>query len=171
MKGPRRVLRALAVTSALALVIGSSLALAACGDDEGAAAQTSAPTKDVATTLADQADLSSYAAAVSAAGLAETLAGEGPYTVFAPSDDAVQAAGVSLDDAYATVPIVEGLGLTKADCAAGAKNASLLADNDIVTYTGSDGALYVDSIRVSSGPIECSNGMIYVIDGVIAPKD
>jgi uncharacterized surface protein with fasciclin (FAS1) repeats len=46
----------------------------------------------------------------------------------------------------------------------------MLADNTIVTYTGSDGSLYVNSYKVVGGPISADNGVVYIIDGVIQPK-
>lgn len=39
-----------------------------------------------------------------------------------------------------------------------------------MAYTGSDGSVYVNTYKVVGGPIEADNGVVYVIDGVIAPK-
>ncbi len=178
MKESRGVVRWLVVVAALVLVAGSALAVSACGSEEESAAEESpaaleATTFDgtIADALADNADLSMYSEAVTAAGLEETLAGTGPFTVFAPGNEAITAEAVTLDESFVKVAIVEEMGLTEDELRAGTKNGSMLEDNDIVTYTGSDDALYVNSIKVIGGPIECSNGVIYVLDGVITPKE
>jgi uncharacterized surface protein with fasciclin (FAS1) repeats len=46
----------------------------------------------------------------------------------------------------------------------------MLAKNSIVTYTGTDGSLYVNDIKVIGDPITAGNGTVYVIDGAIQPK-
>jgi len=178
MKESRGGVRWLVVIAALVLVIGSAFAIGACGSEEESAAEespaaASATTFDgtIADALADNADLSMYSDAVAAAGMEETLAGTGPFTVFAPGNAAVETEAVTLDEGFVKVAIIEEMGLTEDEVRAGSKNGSMLEDNDIVTYTGSDDALYVNSIKVADGPIECTNGMIYVLDGVITPKD
>lgn len=170
MKESRGVLRVLVLAFALVLVLGSAAALAACGGDS-AEAGASTTDKDVAAALAENSDLSTFADAVSAAGMDQTLAGTGPYTVFAASNSAVEAAGVTLDENYVKAAVVEGAALKPEELNGGAKNASMLEDNDILTITGIDGGLYVNTIKVTGGPIECSNGMIYILDGVVTPKE
>jgi len=66
--------------------------------------------------------------------------------------------------------VIEGQQLAKADLAKGTKSDSMLANNTIVTYTGSDGALYVNTFKVIGDPVAAANGVVYVIDGVIQPK-
>ena len=66
--------------------------------------------------------------------------------------------------------VIQGQNLSKADVEKGTKNDSMLADNSIYTYTGTDGALYVNDFKVIGDPITTDNGTVYVVDGVIQPK-
>lgn len=153
----------LVATLTLALLISAG-ALIACGGDAGPAASTSA--SDVAAVLTADEQVSRYAGAFQAAG----LEAKGPYTVFAASNDAVSAAGVVLDGDMVKASVIEGEDLTRADLEKGAKSDSMLPDNSIVTYTGSDGSLYVNDLKVVGDPISAGNGTVYVVDGVIQPK-
>ena len=90
--------------------------------------------------------------------------------MFAPSNDAVSQAGTTLTSDAVKASAIESAQLTKSDLAKGTKNDSMLADNTIVTYTGSDGSLYVNTYKVIGAPITSGNGIVYVIDGVIEPK-
>lgn len=113
--------------------------------------------------------------AVKAAGLVDTLKGDGPFTVFAPSDEA-----------FAKLPegTVEGLLADKEKLAAvltyhvvaGKKMASdVIASNNLTTVQGSDLAIdtsngvQVGTATVISTDIEASNGVIHVIDTVLIP--
>ena len=115
-------------------------------------------------------------AAVEAAGLVDTLNGDGPFTVFAPSDEA-----------FAKLPAgtVEGLLADKAaltkiltyHVVSGKVMSSAVHDGaDAVTvqgesvhFTTSNGVM-VDNAHVVTPDIECSNGVIHVIDTVLMPK-
>jgi uncharacterized surface protein with fasciclin (FAS1) repeats len=146
--------------AALALtLLLSAAALAACGG-------SSTPT-DVASALSGDDQVSQYSDAFAAAG----ITGDGPYTVFAASDDALTKAGVTLNADAVKASVIEGQDLAKADVEKGTKNDSLLTDNSIYTYTGTDGALYVNDFKVIGDPITSGNGTVYVIDGVIQPKE
>ena len=118
-------------------------------------------------------------AAVQAAGLAETLQGEGPFTVFAPTDSA-----------FAKLPA----GTVEALLADKAKLASILTYHvvagkvtagDIVKAKGATpttvngqaldvavrgGKVYVNGAQVVSADVAASNGVIHVIDTVLLPK-
>ncbi len=161
MKKSRGLLVA-AVALVMLLVAG---VLAACGRD-GEASAAASPSGDVVAAVKGDDQLSQFAQALDGAG----LDGEGPYTVFASSDEALSKAGVILDAGAVKASVIEGQQLTEADMAKGAKNDSMLADNTIVTYTGTDGSLYVNTYKVLRGPISAGKGVVYVIDGVIQPK-
>ena len=87
-----------------------------------------------------------------------------------PSNDALSKAGTTLTSDAVKAAVIDGAQLAKSDLAKGTKNDSMLADNTIVTYTGSDGALYVNTYKVIGAPITAGNGIVYVINGVIEPK-
>ncbi len=79
----------------IALLAAGSLILAACGDDEADAPETTEASADEAGDIIEVAtaagSFNTLAAALTAAGLVETLQGEGPFTVFAPTDEAFAA--------------------------------------------------------------------------------
>jgi hypothetical protein len=110
--------------------------------------------------------------AVEAAGLAETLNGEGPFTVFAPTDEAF--AAVEGLDAIETVTLAE---ILKYHVASGAiMAADVIAMTTIPTLQGSDlnievtdEGVMVDDANVTARDIVCSNGVIHVIDAVLMP--
>ena len=83
----------------IALALVSSLALAACGSDSSTTEETVVDTTmaeemmmdDIVAVASATEGFATLVAAVAAAGLVETLQGEGPFTVFAPTDDAFAA--------------------------------------------------------------------------------
>ncbi len=119
-------------------------------------------------------------AALKAADLVETLEGEGPFTVFAPTDEAFDKlpAGTlenllkphskSQLQAILTYHVVPGRAaaaeVTKMDSAKTVLGQSL-------TIKVKDGKVMVDGATVTQTDIDCSNGLIHVIDGVVMPKD
>jgi uncharacterized surface protein with fasciclin (FAS1) repeats len=150
---------------ALVLLLAAS-ALAACGSSDDSSGSSS-PSGDVASALKGDDTISQYAAAFAAAG----ISGEGPFTVFAAKDDAITAASATMDGDAVKVSVIDGQNLSKADLEKGTKNDSMLEDNTIVTYTGTDGALYVNDFKVVGDPITAANGTIYIYDGAIQPKE
>jgi uncharacterized surface protein with fasciclin (FAS1) repeats len=152
----------------LALVLLVAVAvLSACGGDDSTSSGASSPADDVASALSGDGQVSQYSEAFAAAG----IGGEGPFTVFAASDDALTAADATMDADAAKASVIEGEDLSSGDLEAGAKFDSMLEDNSIVTYTGADGELYVNDIKVVGDPITAGNGTVYILDGAIQPKD
>ncbi|MBK7896623.1 MAG: fasciclin domain-containing protein [Anaerolineaceae bacterium] len=117
-------------------------------------------------------------AALDAAGLVETLSGEGSFTVFAPTDDAFAAlpegtvASLLEDPAGALTDIllyhvVDGA--VPAETVVTLESATTLQGED-VTITVTDGNVFLnDTVQVIITDIEASNGIIHVIDGVLLP--
>lgn len=169
-------------TRALAPIF--ALFLSACG-----ASATPAPTSDPTTTDAtEKADIVDTAvaagsfktlvAAVKAAGLVDTLKGKGPFTVFAPTDEAfAKLPPGALDElllpenkdklvqilTYHVVP-----GKVMAADVTKLKSAKTVQGSDLAIQAG-DG-VKVDAANVVKTDIECSNGVIHVIDAVVMPK-
>ena len=133
--------------------------------------------KDIVDTAVAAGDFNTLVTAVKAAGLVETLKGEGPFTVFAPTDAA-----------FAKVP-TDTLNALLADKAALANVltyhvvAGKVMAADVVKLTSAetvqgqavsievkDGKVYVDGAQVVATDIKASNGVIHVIDAVILPK-
>ena len=133
--------------------------------------------KDIVDTAVAAGDFNTLVTAVKAAGLVETLKGEGPFTVFAPTDAA-----------FAKVP-TDTLNALLADKAALANVltyhvvAGKVMAADVVKLTSAetvqgqavsievkDGKVYVDGAQAVTTDIKASNGVIHVIDAVILPK-
>ncbi|PVA11752.1 Nex18 symbiotically induced protein [Pelagivirga sediminicola] len=133
--------------------------------------------KDIVDTAVDAGSFSTLVAAVEAAGLVETLKGEGPFTVFAPTDDAFAALPEgTVDDllkpenndkltAILTYHVVAGK-VMSGDLSDGMTAATVQGD-DVTIKT--EGGVMVNDANVTSADIEASNGVIHVIDKVLMP--
>jgi transforming growth factor-beta-induced protein len=117
-------------------------------------------------------------AAVTAADLAETLSGPGPFTVFAPTDDAFAALPEGLVDALllpenkdALVAVltyhVLGAEVPSSEVASG--DVETLQGENITLAVGGDGSVMVNDATVTAVDVEASNGVIHVIDSVLVP--
>ena len=124
---------------------------------------------------------STLLAAAEAAGLAETLNnGEGPFTVFAPTDDAFAALPEgTVEDllkpenkerlaAILSYHVVPGK-VMSADLAGKSTNAKTVEGSE-VTVDATGDSVKVDGATVTQADIEATNGVIHVIDAVIMPK-
>ena len=123
-------------------------------------------------------DFSTLVAALKAAGLVEALSGEGPFTVFAPTNEAfAQLPPGTLDmlllpenkdklTAILTYHVVPGA-VMAADVVTLTEAKSLQGDTIAISVT--DGTVMVDEAEVVATDIEASNGVIHVINAVIMP--
>jgi uncharacterized surface protein with fasciclin (FAS1) repeats len=116
--------------------------------------------------------------AVEAAGLVDTLSGEGPFTVFAPVDDAF--AGLpegTLDAVLADNELLTSIllyhvvpGEVFAADVVGLESATTVEGSDISITVDDDGNVFLnDDIQVIITDVPASNGVIHVIDGVLVP--
>lgn len=133
--------------------------------------------KDIVDTAVDAGSFGTLVAAVQAAGLVDTLKGEGPFTVFAPTDKAFAAlpAGTVEDllkpenkdklTAILTYHVVPGK-VMSTDLTNGMK-AATVQGGEVTIMT--EGGVKVDNANVTSADIEATNGVIHVIDAVIMP--
>ena len=146
-----------------------------------AAAMISAPAfaadKDIVDTAVGAGTFNTLAAALTAAGLVDTLKGPGPFTVFAPTDDAFAAlpAG-TVDDllkpenkdkltAILTYHVVAGK-VMSTDLTNGMK-AKTVNGAEVTIMT--EGGVMVNDAKVTTADIEATNGVIHVIDKVLMP--
>ncbi|MDX1417527.1 MAG: fasciclin domain-containing protein, partial [Candidatus Promineifilaceae bacterium] len=117
-------------------------------------------------------------AALEAAGLAETLASEGDFTVFAPVDDAFTALPDGTLEALLEDPqgdltdillyhVVEGA--VPAETVVTLDSATTLNEQDVTITVNDDGVFLNDEVQVIVTDIAASNGIIHVIDGVLLP--
>ncbi|WP_420841785.1 fasciclin domain-containing protein [Halomonas alimentaria] len=135
--------------------------------------------KDIVDTAVEAGQFETLVAAVQAADLVETLKGEGPYTVFAPTDEAFAALPEGTVEslleeenrdqlqAILTYHVVSGK--IMAEDAMAADSATTVQGQDL-TITTMDGSVMIDDATVIQADIETSNGVIHVIDSVLMPE-
>jgi uncharacterized surface protein with fasciclin (FAS1) repeats len=182
-------------------VFAVALIAAACGDDDDGDDLSSDVTEEVTTTEAEDTsaseegdivetadaagDFTTLVAAVQAAGLEETLQGDGPYTVFAPTDAAFEALPEGTVDTLLEDPEgdltsiltyhvvdgevpaadVAGLDGEEVETLNGATFTVNVGDDGNVTLTDAAG----NEVTVTQTDVEASNGVIHVIDAVLMP--
>ena len=124
-------------------------------------------------------DLSLLVQALQASGAAETLAGEGPFTVFAPTNDAFLAliAEMGVDPTALMADQEALMGVLLYHVAEGEVTSDMLEDGqEIMTLAGEtvtvsigDSVMLNDSATVTTADIAASNGVVHVIDAVLVP--
>ena len=134
--------------------------------------------KDIVDTAAAAGSFGTLLAAAEAAGLVETLKGEGPFTVFAPTDDAFAALP---EGTVASLLLPENKDqlvsiLTYHVVPGKVMSTDLVDDMEAPTVQGGtltidlDNGVMVEAATVTAADIEASNGVIHVIDMVILPE-
>ena len=157
---------AVGIVAALAMTVTSS--------------STRAQSKDIVDTAVAAGSFNTLAKALTAAGLVDTLKGEGPFTVFAPTDAAFAKLPAGTVESLLkpenkaklqrvlSYHVVSG----RVTAAQVVKMRSAKAvSGDSITITAKNGAVMVDNANVVKTDIAASNGVIHVIDTVILPKD
>ena len=141
------------------------------------AASPSAELGDIVATADGAGTFTTLLAAAQAAGLVETLQGDGPFTVFAPTDDAFAALpDGTLDSLLADPEALKQVllyhlvpGAVKADEVANLTSADSVEGSPIAIAV-KDGTVYLnDAAKVVATDVMASNGVIHVIDQVILP--
>ena len=136
--------------------------------------------KTIVETAAGNQDFSTLVAAVKAADLVETLNGDGPFTVFAPTNDAFNKLPSGTVETLLKPENKEKLqNILKYHVVSGkvmAKDAMGLSEAKAVsgetfTIEQKNGAVYVDGAKVVKADLACKNGVIHVIDTVMIPGD
>jgi len=135
--------------------------------------------KDIVDTAIAAGSFNTLAKALTAAGLVETLKGKGPFTVFAPTDEAfAKLPAGTLDDLLKPENKEKLKGILTYHVVAGkvmAKEVTKLkaaktVNGQELKITVMDGTVMVDNAKVTKTDIMCSNGVIHVIDAVVLPK-
>jgi uncharacterized surface protein with fasciclin (FAS1) repeats len=148
-------------------------------------AGTTAEATDIVDTAIAAGDFTTLVTAVQAAGLEETLRGPGPFTVFAPTDDAFAALPAGTVDTLLADPtgdLADILTYHVVDGAVMAADVAGLDGQDVATVNGATFAVEVgddggvsltdaagNTVTVVQTDIAASNGVIHVIDGVLLP--
>ncbi len=148
------------------------------------------PSKNIVENASKSADHTTLVAAVKAAGLVDTLSGPGPFTVFAPTNEAfaklppgtvdtlLEPANKDKLVAILTYHVVPGR-LTAKDVlaaikAGGGKAVVKTVNGESLTATTKGGSIYIadakgDQAKVTIGDVMQSNGVIHVVDTVLLP--
>lgn len=180
-------------TTPLFVVLLAALGAAACGGEmaqeppatpdsasaDMAAAPAEQPSSNILQTAAAAGSFSTLSAAIKAAGLEETLAGPGPFTVFAPTDEAFAKLPAGTVDnllkpenkaklvAVLTYHVVAGNMMAK-EVVNSTKLKSVQGQELSVVVDGTN--VRVDGAKVVKTDVTASNGVIHVIDAVVLPK-
>ncbi len=135
--------------------------------------------QDIVDTAVAAGNFKTLAAALKAAGLVDTLKGKGPFTVFAPTDEAfAKLPAGTVEDllkpenhdklvAILTYPVVSGKVLAKDVVKL---HEAKTVNGKEVKISAEGGKVMVDNANVDKTDIACSNGVIHVIDSVILPQ-
>ncbi len=135
--------------------------------------------KDIIETAIAAGTFKTLATALGAAGLVQTLKGEGPFTVFAPSDAAfAKLASGTVESLVAPEAKAKLTGILTYHVVAGkVLAADVMKLHDAKTVNGQsvavkvvDGKVKIDTATVVTADIGCTNGVIHVIDTVLMPK-
>ena len=119
----------------------------------------------------------SLVAALSKANLVTTLQGDGPFTVFAPTDEAFAAAGIDLSTFETDEEIAALADILTYHVVSGSVLSTALTDGmtatalngDDVTFTVNDAGVQVNDANVVTADVVASNGVVHVIDKVLMP--
>ena len=185
----------LKIAGAVALTAG--LVLAGCSSDDDDATTETEETAEATTEAMDESDdadtdepgtivevaasnedFSTLVAAVEAAGLVGTLDGEGPFTVFAPTNEAFDALPEGVLDAL-LLPENEAVltSILTYHVVAGEITSDQITDGDVETVEGqsvtigTEDGVMVNDATVVIADVEASNGVIHAIDAVLIPPD
>ena len=170
-------------------LLSLALVAAACGSDgDDRAVTTEAPVETQAAEIGTIVDVAvangsftTLVAAIQAAGLVETLSGEGPFTVFAPTDEAFAAAlealGLTAEELLADTDLLTSVltyhvvpGAVFAETVVTLDGESVATVNGAVVTIGVDGdVVTVNDANVVAVDVAASNGVIHVIDAVLLP--
>lgn len=158
-------------------LLSTLLAAAACEDDDPVAPPV---TGDIVDIVSASPNVSTLETAVDAAGLVTALQAEGPFTVFAPRDQAFDALGEEVVQALLdegnldllteilTLHVVPGVVVLSSDLTDGQTVTTLQGDDLAIGVSG--GTVTVNGATVVSADIEATNGVIHIIDAVLAPR-
>ena len=171
-----KVLRRSALVAA---ALAALLTLSACSSDSDTASDTMTEETTVGTIVdvaSADGSFSTLVAAVTAADLVETLSGTGPFTVFAPTDEAFAALPAGVLDAL-LLPENKALlaQILTYHVVAGKVMAADVTDGDVATVEGQNiklstaAGVTVNGATVVVADVAASNGVIHAIDAVILP--
>ena len=157
-------------------IFAAVLALGLLGTSAIASEKAEKATKDIVQTAVDAGSFKTLATALTEAGLIETLQGKGPFTVFAPTDEAfakIPAADLkkllSNKEALTKVLLYHVVSGNVTSGQVVKLDKATTVEGQDVTIMTKDGSVYINGAKVVKADIMASNGIIHVIDTVIMP--
>ena len=162
----------------ISLLAVLAVAVTAVGAAGPASAGTRASNVDIVQTAVAAGQFTTLASLLQKAGLVDTLATGGPFTVFAPTDAAFAKVPKATLDALAADPaklkavllyhVVPGR-VTAADVAK--LTSAKTAEGRSLAIKVANGSVFVDAAQVTTPDVEATNGVIHVIDSVLIPQE
>ncbi len=147
-------------------------------DKAAARNNSTGPARNIIDTAIAAGNLSIFAAGIKAAGLTEVLAANGPFTVFAPTDEAFKKLPTGAYDllfkdtgklkAILNYHVIQGY-VTANDLKAG--ELMTQQGTTLVSAPSSSSGVRINAARVVQADLAASNGIIHAIDAVILPKN
>jgi len=133
---------------------------------------------DIISIALEAGTFNTLATALNEAGLVETLKGEGPFTVFAPTDDAFaklpegSVQGLLNDKKALTKVLLYHVvsGNVTSDQVVKLNSATTLSKDD-VKISVKDGKVFINDSQVTTADVKAKNGVIHIIDTVLLPKN
>jgi len=174
----KTTIKSLAVIGIIAMSCVATAVSINAGDKNDAGKKVAAKQMDIVETAAAAGSFKTLITAVKAAGLEETLKGKGPFTVFAPTDEAfakLPAGTVEAllkDKAKLTAILTYHVVAGKVMAADAIKltEAKTVNGQSFKIVAGKDSVM-IDNAKVVKTDIVATNGVIHVIDNVILPKE
>jgi len=172
-------IRILSVAAIVAVVtITPGLFAGECSSSKTASTSACKANKDIVAVASSAGSFNTLVAAVKAAGLVETLQGTGPFTVFAPTDEAfAKLPQGTVEDLLKPENKDQLVAILTYHVVAGKVMAADVKTMQAKTVNGkelsikvADGKVTVDSANVTKTDVAASNGVIHVIDTVVLPK-
>jgi len=145
----------------------------------GAASAASAQQKDIVDTAVAAGSFNTLATALKAAGLVDTLKGPGPFTVFAPTDEAfAKLPAGTIEDLLKPENKAKLVSILTYHVVPGSVSSSQVVkmtsaktvQGQSVRISTKDGGVMIDNANVVKTDVIASNGVIHVIDSVILPQ-
>jgi len=157
---------------ALAVFLSASLVLTGCDDDDDDGGMGAMPDQTITELAANNSDLSTLVGALQQAGLADDLEGQGPFTVFAPTNAAfngIDTDELTSDDALLEevlqYHVVAGQEIASGDIEDGQTVETL--QGETLTFSVDGGTVRVNGATVQTADVQASNGIVHTIDGVL----
>ena len=158
--------------------IDASCPAGVAGQVQDDAEEAAAGEQSIAEIAVADGSFMTLVAALEAAGLVETLAGDGEFTVFAPTDDAFAALPEGTVESLLEDPegaltdvllyhVVDGA--VPAETVVTLDSATTLQGDDVTISVTDDGVVLNDTVNVTATDIAAANGIIHVIDAVLIP--